>query len=117
MDVFVKDLLTGLTTRVSLALDGAQGNAHALNLRDSGLSVVVGLHEGSRSREKAEAEGLTVMSVEDAAAKRELAGFACGTYVHDLRRYVEGWKIIRCQFVVAGYATGRAAFDEEILVS
>ncbi len=47
---------------------GAQGHAHALNLRDSGLSVVVGLHEGSKSREKALAEGLRVESVADAAA-------------------------------------------------
>src|SRR5215211_3364599 len=46
---------------------GAQGHAHALNLRDSGLSVVVGLHEGSTSRAKAEAEGLNVASVADAA--------------------------------------------------
>lgn len=45
---------------------GAQGHAHALNLRDSGLSVIVGLHEGSKSREKAEAEGLRVESVADA---------------------------------------------------
>ena len=51
---------------------GAQGHAHALNLRDSGISVVVGLHEGSKSREKAESEGLTVMSVEDAAAKADV---------------------------------------------
>jgi ketol-acid reductoisomerase len=46
---------------------GAQGHAHALNLRDSGLSVVVGLHEGSASRARAEAEGLKVASVADAA--------------------------------------------------
>ncbi len=46
---------------------GAQGHAHALNLRDSGLSVIVGLHEGSKSRAKAEAEGLTVDSVANAA--------------------------------------------------
>ncbi len=47
---------------------GAQGHAHALNLRDSGLSVVVGLHEGSTSRAKAEAEGLKVATVAEAAA-------------------------------------------------
>ena len=35
---------------------GSQGHAHALNLRDSGISVVVGLHEGSRSRAKAVAD-------------------------------------------------------------
>jgi ketol-acid reductoisomerase len=46
---------------------GAQGHAHALNLRDSGISVIVGLHEGSRSRAKAEAEGLRVEAVADAA--------------------------------------------------
>ncbi len=46
---------------------GAQGHAHALNLRDSGLSVIVGLHEGSQSRARAEAEGLRVESVADAA--------------------------------------------------
>lgn len=43
---------------------------------------------------------------------RELAAFACGTYVHHLRRHVEGWKISRCTFALAGHATGRAAFDE-----
>ena len=36
---------------------GSQGHAHALNLRDSGVDVVVGLPAGSRSRAKAEAEG------------------------------------------------------------
>ena len=46
---------------------GSQGHAHALNLRDSGIDVVVGLHEGSRSRAKAEADGLRVESVFDAA--------------------------------------------------
>ena len=45
---------------------GSQGHAHALNLRDSGVDVRVGLAEGSRSKAKAEAEGLTVLSVADA---------------------------------------------------
>jgi ketol-acid reductoisomerase len=45
---------------------GSQGHAHALNLRDSGVKVVVGLHEGSRSKGKAEAAGLKVHSVADA---------------------------------------------------
>jgi len=47
---------------------GSQGHAHALNLRDSGVSVRVGLHANSRSREKARAAGLTVDSVADVAA-------------------------------------------------
>jgi ketol-acid reductoisomerase len=51
---------------------GSQGHAHAMNLRDSGLSVVVGLHEGSASRPKAEADGLKVESVADAAKSADL---------------------------------------------
>ncbi len=46
---------------------GSQGHAHALNLRDSGVKVVVGLHAESRSRAKAEAQGLVVKTVADAA--------------------------------------------------
>jgi ketol-acid reductoisomerase len=46
---------------------GSQGHAHALNAHDSGLNVVIGLREGSSSREKAESDGLTVMSMAEAA--------------------------------------------------
>lgn len=46
---------------------GSQGHAHSLNLRDSGVEVAVGLRAGSSSREGAEAEGLTVLTPEDAA--------------------------------------------------
>src|SRR5436853_7805760 len=46
---------------------GSQGHAHALNLRDSGIDVVVGLHKESKSRSKAETAGLKVMSTSDAA--------------------------------------------------
>jgi ketol-acid reductoisomerase len=48
---------------------GSQGHAHALNLKDSGVGVVVGLREGSASRAKAEEHGLEVLDVA-AAAKR-----------------------------------------------
>ncbi len=51
---------------------GSQGHAHALNLRDSGVDVRVGLAEGSKSRAKAEAEGLTVQSVADAVGDADL---------------------------------------------
>jgi ketol-acid reductoisomerase len=51
---------------------GSQGHAHALNLRDSGLNVVVGLHEGSASRAKAEADGLRVVVVADAATEADV---------------------------------------------
>ena len=47
---------------------GSQGHAHALNLKDSGCQVAVGLHEGSRSRAAAKDAGLDVMSVADASA-------------------------------------------------
>jgi ketol-acid reductoisomerase len=46
---------------------GSQGHAHALNLRDSGVNVIVGLYEGSKSKAKAEAAGLKVLTVGDAA--------------------------------------------------
>jgi ketol-acid reductoisomerase len=51
---------------------GSQGHAHALNLKESGLDVVVGLHAGSRSREKAQAAGLKVLSVADAAREASI---------------------------------------------
>ena len=46
---------------------GSQGHAHALNLKDSGLDVVVGLYEGSKSWKKAESQGLKVYPVAEAA--------------------------------------------------
>jgi len=50
---------------------GSQGHAHALNLRDSGVDVRVGLYEGSKSWPKAEADGLTVKPVAEAAAEAD----------------------------------------------
>ena len=47
---------------------GSQGHAHSLSLRDSGVEVVVGLQEGSKSRPKAEEQGLTVKTPAEAAA-------------------------------------------------
>jgi ketol-acid reductoisomerase len=51
---------------------GSQGHAHALNLKDSGVNVVVGLREGSPSVEKAKADGLEVLSVADAASRGDV---------------------------------------------
>jgi Ketol-acid reductoisomerase len=51
---------------------GSQGHAHALNLRDSGVDVRVGLAQGSRSRAKAEAEGLKVVSVAEAVQEADV---------------------------------------------
>ena len=63
-------LLEGKT--VAIIGYGSQGHAHALNLKDSGVSVVVGLREDSASVADARAEGLVVMSVADAASKGDL---------------------------------------------
>ncbi len=51
---------------------GSQGHAHALSLRDSGVDVRVGLRPGSKSAARAEAEGLRVVSVADAAAEADV---------------------------------------------
>jgi ketol-acid reductoisomerase len=59
------DLLKGKT--VAIIGYGSQGHAHALNLRDSGVSVVVGLYPGSKSWPKAEAAGLKVATVSEAS--------------------------------------------------
>ena len=51
---------------------GSQGHAHALNLKDSGVDVVVGLYKGSKSWEKAEKQGVKVMTAAEAAAAADL---------------------------------------------
>ena len=51
---------------------GSQGHAHALNARDNGCQVIIGLHEGSRSKAKAEADGLKVFNVAEAAAQADI---------------------------------------------
>jgi len=63
-------LLDGKT--VAIMGYGSQGHAHAQNLRDSGVNVVIGLYEGSKSRAKAEADGFSVMSVRDAAKQADI---------------------------------------------
>lgn len=51
---------------------GSQGHAHALNAKDSGMQVVIGLHTGSKSAEKAKADGLTVLSVAEATKQADV---------------------------------------------
>ena len=51
---------------------GSQGHAHALNLRDSGMDVVVGLYEGSKSAEKAKADGFKVLNTAEAVKEADL---------------------------------------------
>lgn len=58
--------------KVAIIGYGSQGHAHALNLKDSGVDVVVGLYEGSRSIAKAKQQGLTVMSVAEATKASDI---------------------------------------------
>jgi ketol-acid reductoisomerase len=55
---------------------GSQGRAHALNLKDSGLDVVVGLHRGSKSRAVARKNGLRVVNTEEAARRGDIVFLA-----------------------------------------
>ncbi len=64
------DLLANKT--VAIIGYGSQGHAHALNLKDSGVNVVVGLYPGSKSAQKAAGEGLKVLSVAEASAAADL---------------------------------------------
>ena len=62
------DLALIRAKKVAVIGYGSQGHAHALNLKDSGVSVTVGLADSSKSRAKAEADGVAVASVADAVA-------------------------------------------------
>jgi ketol-acid reductoisomerase len=64
------ELLDGRT--VAVLGYGSQGHAHALNLQDSGVNVRVGLYEGSKSWQKAEAEGLRVLPTAEACREASL---------------------------------------------
>ena len=57
---------------VSIIGYGSQGHAHALNLKDSGVNVTIGLRAGSSTIQRAKNEGLEVLSVEDAVAKADI---------------------------------------------
>ncbi|MBK36105.1 MAG: ketol-acid reductoisomerase [Gemmatimonadetes bacterium] len=71
---YEKDADLGLLSDKTVAVlgFGSQGHAHALNLHDSGVKVVVGLREGSASRKHASDEGLEVVSPADAAAAGDI---------------------------------------------
>ncbi|MHB1244216.1 MAG: ketol-acid reductoisomerase [Gaiellaceae bacterium] len=66
------DLISG---KVAVLGFGSQGHAHALNLHESGVDVVVGLRPGSASREAAEAAGLAVATVAEAVEGAQLVSF------------------------------------------
>ena len=63
-------LLKGKT--IAIIGYGSQGHAHALNLKDSGCDVIIGLYEGSKSWSKAEKQGLKVYTSAEAAKKADI---------------------------------------------
>src|SRR6516164_4828275 len=71
---YEKDADPGIISgrKVAIIGYGSQGHAHALNLRDSGVDVRVALRDGSSSRAKAEAAGLRVTSIAEAAREADL---------------------------------------------
>jgi len=58
--------------KVAIIGYGSQGHAHALNLKDSGVEVIIGLYNGSKSWSKAEKAGFTVMTAADAAKEADI---------------------------------------------
>ncbi|CAN5133856.1 ketol-acid reductoisomerase [soil metagenome] len=79
-------LLDGKT--VAIIGYGSQGHAHSLNLKDSGVNVVVGLREGSASEAKAKEHGLEVLPVADAASRGDLVMILAPDELH--REVYEG---------------------------
>jgi ketol-acid reductoisomerase len=68
--------------RIAIVGYGSQGHAHALNLKDSGLDVVVGLYKGSKSWPKAEKDGLRVATVAEAAQMADIVMVLLPDQVH-----------------------------------
>ncbi|MDR1650547.1 MAG: ketol-acid reductoisomerase, partial [Synergistaceae bacterium] len=66
-------VLSGKT--VAILGYGSQGHAHAQNLKESGVSVIIGLHDGSRSRQTAEGDGFEVFSVAEASRRADIIMF------------------------------------------
>ncbi|HRE00107.1 MAG TPA: ketol-acid reductoisomerase [Ilumatobacteraceae bacterium] len=86
--------------KVAIIGYGSQGHAHALNLKESGVPVVVGLREGSSSAAKAEAAGLTVKSISDAAKWADVIMLTMpdteqkATYENDIKKHLKKGKAL-----------------------
>jgi len=86
--------------KVAIIGYGSQGHAHALNLKESGVQVVVGLREGSKSAAKATAAGLTVKSMADACKWADLVMLTMpdteqkATYNDHVKRYMKPGKAL-----------------------
>ena len=66
------DLSVIQSKRVAIVGYGSQGHAHAMNLRDSGVNVIIGLREGSKSIDKAKEQGFEVAKVGDAVREADV---------------------------------------------
>ena len=66
---------------------GSQGHANALNLKESGVNVVVGLYTGSKSWAKAEKQGLTVMTAAEAAKAADLIMILINDEIKEISEY------------------------------
>ena len=79
---------------------GSQGHAHSLNLKDSSFDVVVGLYEGSKSKQKAEEKGLTVLSNSEAVKSADVIMFCLPdtiqgkVYREDVEPHLEEGKML-----------------------
>ena len=86
--------------KVAIIGYGSQGHAHALNLKDSGVQVVVGLREGSSSAAKAQAAGLTVKTIADASKWADVVMLTMpdteqkATYTAHIKRYMKPGKAL-----------------------
>ena len=85
------DLSLVQARKVAVLGYGSQGHAHALNLRDSGVDVRVGLPETSKSRAAAEAEGLRVVTPAEACAEAEPGRRATATFFTPESRRFRAW--------------------------
>ena len=79
---------------------GSQGHAHALNLKDSGANVIIGLYEGSSSKAAAEAKGFEVVSNAEATQRADIIFLgvpdtaAAGIYEADIRDNLSAGKTL-----------------------
>ena len=73
-DFFIRKIVISLYWKAKIAIIGygSQGHAHALNLKDSGCDVIIGLYEGSKSWAKAEAQGFKVYTAAEAAKQADI---------------------------------------------
>lgn len=94
------DLAVILSKQIAIIGYGSQGHAHALNLRDSGCNVLVGLPENSRSRERAEQDGWQVLLPSEAASKADMIMLLVPdqhqhhVYEHDIQMHLTEGKML-----------------------